>query len=200
MVRMEKAILAGLIISFAFVMCGFSAQRDDISDRILRLHVIANSDSESDQALKLKVRDRILEEGATYFTEDGSKAQAQDDVRAHMDELTNAARDEIRKQGYDYPVALSMEKTRFGTREYSSVTLPAGEYDALKVVIGSGKGKNWWCVMFPPMCLPAAEEKGELGSVLTEGEMDTVEGEKKYEIRFKALEIYEEFVDWVHGN
>lgn len=200
MLRMEKAILAGIIITFALVMCGFSAQRDDISDRILRLHVIANSDEQADQDLKLQVRDRILREGAAYFSEHSDKAAVVKDVEKRIPELTLAAQDEVKKQGYSYPVTLQMEKTHFNTRVYNDVTLPAGTYDALKVVIGAGEGQNWWCVMFPPMCLPAAEETQELSDVLTEEELKTVEGEKKFEIRFKALEVYEDFVRWVNGE
>ena len=200
MLRIEKAVLAGIIITFALVMCDFSAQRDDISDKILRLHVIANSDELADQELKIQVRDRILREGAAGFSGQTDKAAVAREVEQRIPELTRAAQDEIQKQGYDYPVTLQMEKTHFDTRVYNDVTLPAGVYDALRVVIGTGEGQNWWCVMFPPMCLPAAEETQALSDVLTEGELQTVEGGKKFEIRFKTLEVYEEFLRWVRGE
>jgi len=200
MLKIEKALLTGLMITFFLTMCGFTAQRDDIADKVLRFHVVANSDSEEDQALKLRVRDRILRETAGLFSEYDGKAVSERGIEKRIPLLRGLALDEIHRQGYEYDVQIFLGKTHFNTRAYEEVTLPAGTYDALNVIIGEGKGKNWWCVMFPPMCLPSAEEKEVLSDVLSEEEMETVEGEQGYEIRFKFLEIYEEFMERIRSK
>ena len=146
----------GLVIAILCSMASFSQQCQNIRESVLRLHVLANSDSQEDQALKLKVRDRILLESEHLMDHVSNRQEAKQIASQHLPELEAAAQDEIQKQGYDYPVEIRLENTYFNTRQYGSVTLPAGQYDALRVLIGSGEGHNWWCVMFPPMCLPAA--------------------------------------------
>ncbi len=164
----------------------------EIRDEVFRLHVIANSDSEEDQALKLRVRDAILEESKKLFSESKTKENAEKAVCENLSLFLKTAEATIKKNGYDYGVCVSVGKSRFPTRTYSNFTLPAGEYDALRVVIGSGSGKNWWCVMFPPLCLPAAEGEEKLSDVLSDGELNLVQSEPKYEIRFWIVEKFEE--------
>ena len=109
--------------------------------------------------------------------------------------VTAAAQDEIRKNGYPYDVHVELGEAWFDTRVYDDITLPAGEYEAVKVVIGEGEGKNWWCVMFPPMCVSAAEEVASdseaLEQVLDEQQNTLVQNGEKYKIKFKSVEIYE---------
>ena len=157
---------------------------------------MANSDSEEDQALKLAVRDRILQEGSAVMDGVSNKEDAIEAAQEAIPALEKAAQEEIRERGYSYPVSIAIEKVYFPTRQYGDTTLPAGKYDALRVVIGSGEGHNWWCVLFPALCLPAAEDTPELSEVLTPGELDTVQGGEKYEVRFKLWEMYE----WVRDN
>lgn len=190
--KWQTAVLCGLIFSILLSMTGFEAQCGQIRESLLRLHIIANSDSPEDQALKLKVRDRLIQDGALLLDGATNEEEAAAMAEEVLGQLQASARDEILKQGYDYPVSVTVGKAWFDTRVYDQVTLPAGEYDALRVVIGSGQGKNWWCVMFPPMCLPAAGEEEELSGVLDEGAMDIVEGGDKYEFKFKVVEIYEQ--------
>ena len=116
-------------------------------------------------------------------------------------ELREAAQDEVYRQGYSYPVSMELTHMYFTTRVYGETALPAGYYEALRVTIGAGAGHNWWCVIFPAMCLPVAEESQELDGVLNEEQMEIVEeGESaQYEIKFKALEWYEQIVDWFRG-
>ncbi len=192
----EKALLMGLVLTAAVTFSGFAGVCEALPEEVLRLHVLANSDSQEDQALKLQVRDRILEESASLMDGVSDKKDALRAAEKAIPALEEAARDEIREQGYSYPVSIAVEKVYFPTREYGDTTLPAGKYDALRVVIGSGEGQNWWCVLFPALCLPAAEDTPELGEVLTPGEMDAVQGGQKYEVRFKLWEAYE----WIREN
>ncbi|SCI59485.1 stage II sporulation protein R [uncultured Ruminococcus sp.] len=197
----EKAICLGLILAVLVSFTGFATQCEDIPDRVLRLHILANSDSEEDQALKLKVRDRIVTESAGLFDKVTDRESARAVVEKNMDALREAAQDEVYRQGYSYPVSMELTHMYFTTRVYGETALPAGYYEALRVTIGAGAGHNWWCVIFPAMCLPVAEESQELDGVLNEEQMEIVEeGESaQYEIKFKALEWYEQIVDWFRG-
>lgn len=193
----EKSLCLALVLTILLSFTGFAASCEDIPNRVLRLHVLANSDSDEDQALKLKVRDRVLSESAGMLDNITGKPQAEDAVKAKLPQLRAAAQDEIKKQGYDYPVSVELTNMYFTTRQYDTVTLPAGQYDALRVTIGSGKGHNWWCVIFPPMCLPAAEKPEELGDVLNQNQLQIVEGKGDFEVKFLTLEWYEKIKSFV---
>lgn len=193
----EKSICLALILTVLFTFTGFTAGCEDIPNHVLRLHVLANSDSQQDQALKLKVRDRILAESAGMLNGIKDRGAAEKAVSAKIPEIQRAAEDEIHKQGYQYPVHVEMTNMYFNTRQYGSVTLPAGEYDALRVTIGSGQGHNWWCVLFPALCLPAAEAPSELKDVLNRNQMQIVKGDTGYVVKFKSVELYEQFRDWL---
>ena len=192
----EKALLLGCILTVAITFSGFAGTCETLPNEVLRLHVLANSDSEEDQALKLAVRDRILQEGSAVMDGVSNKEDAIRAAQEAIPALEKAAQEEIREKGYSYPVSIAIEKVYFPTGQYGDTTLPAGKYDVLRVVIGSGEGHNWWCVLFPALCLPAAEDTPELSEVLTPGELDTVQGGEKYEVRFKLWEMYE----WVRDN
>lgn len=157
----EKALATGLLLAILFSFTGFAARCEDLSQRVLRLHVLANSDSEEDQALKLEVRDRILQESAGLLDGVQTKEEAEVHVQQAMPQLLAAAQDEVARQGYSYPVTMELGPSSFGTRVYEDVTLPAGTYQALRIKIGKAEGHNWWCVLFPSLCLPAAEESVE---------------------------------------
>lgn len=188
--KIEASILVALIICCALNITAFSEQCDSIRDKMLRMHVIANSDSEADQALKLKVRDAVLAEGKEIFDGSVTADQAEEKILPHIERLRNTALDVIKDEGYNYDVQITVQKEYFSTRTYeNSVTLPAGYYTAVKVIIGEGTGQNWWCVMFPPMCLPAADAECEISDVLTEDETDIVKNVDKYEFKFKIVEI-----------
>ena len=171
---------------------------EGIYEQVVRLHVLANSDSEEDQVLKLKVRDRLLDETGELFSECTTKEEAMSTAKANISYLEQVAQDEIYKQGYTYDVTVEVENTFFNNRQYDDITMPAGNYDALRVLIGEGAGQNWWCVLFPAMCLPAAEKREgmpELDDVLTDEQMSAVEG-NQYEVKFKTVEIYESIKSW----
>lgn len=193
----EKSICLALILTILFSFTGLAAGCEDIPNHVLRLHVLANSDSQQDQALKLKVRDRILEESKGMLNGIKNRGDAEKAVSAKIPEIQKAAEDEIYRQGYHYSVHVEITNMYFNTRQYGNITLPAGEYDALRITIGSGQGHNWWCVLFPALCLPAAEAPSKLNDVLNQNEMQIVKGEGGYVVKFKSVELYEEFRDWL---
>ena len=183
----ESIVLVALFFSIgkAAINRTVSAGKQ-IRTETLRLHIIANSDSEADQALKLKVRDRILEVTGELFAEAKGKTEAEALAQISLDDIKSAAEEVIAKEGKDYPVAAEITKMWFETRSYEGFTLPAGDYDAVRIIIGAGEGANWWCVMYPQLCVPGAE-----GAEEKYGEnSDFVKG-GKYEIRFAVVELYE---------
>ncbi len=195
------AAAMGIIIAISFSLMGFGQDVEEIRENVLRLHILANSDSDEDQQLKLKVRDRLLEVGGEIFENTGSKEEMISLAENNVERLTAAAKEVINENGYDYDVRIEIGETKFDERVYNEVTMPAGIYTAVNVYIGEAAGHNWWCVMFPPMCLPAAEESEELDDVLSDEQLDIVENNEKYEIRLKALEIFdsikEKVSDWI---
>ena len=185
-----KALISGFIISVLISFTGFFNQCECISDKIFRLHIIANSDCKFDQDLKLKVRDRILNDFGSKFKNVEDLTYVEKLTEENIENIKKAALDEIRANGYDYPVEVYMTRMYFNTRTYGDISMPAGIYDALRIVIGRGRGKNWWCVMFPPMCVPAAQGKDELSTVLSKEEIKILENKKEYDFKFKILEIF----------
>ena len=191
--RIELSLLIALILCGVLNVNAFSRQCDNIREKMLRMHVIANSDTDEDQQLKLKVRDAVLSAGKEVFDGSVTSSDAQEKIAPHIDFLEKVALDTIKSEGFDYGVKITVENEYFNTRTYdNSVTLPAGYYNAIKVIIGEGKGQNWWCVMFPPMCLPTAVAECEISDVLTEDETEIVTETEKYKLRFKIVEFFEE--------
>ena len=197
----EKAVCFALVFSILLSFTGLAAECEDIQNRVLRLHVLANSDSAQDQALKLKVRDRVLQVSAGMLDGVQNRGEAEKAVSARLEEIRAAAQDEVFRQGCRDPVRAELTNMYFSTRQYGDDTLPAGRYDALRITIGSGGGHNWWCVLFPALCLPAAEAPSSLQDVLNRNEMQLVTGKRGYVIKFKSVELYEQLCGWLreHG-
>lgn len=190
--KIEASLLAALLICFVLNISSFSEECRNIRSKMLRMHVIANSDSDIDQGLKLKVRDAVLAEGKEIFDGSVTADDAKSKILPETERLRKAALTVIENEGFSYDVKITVGNEYFNTRTYdNSVTLPAGYYTAVKVIIGEGKGHNWWCVMFPPMCLPAASKECEISDVLEKDEVQIVEGGSKYKFKFKIVEIYE---------
>ncbi|MCM1545007.1 MAG: stage II sporulation protein R [Ruminococcus sp.] len=196
----EAAAFLAFVIAVVISMADFEGDCKNIRQEVLRLHVIANSDSYSDQLLKLKVRDSVLEKGKNVFGTAKDKASAEDEIKANLNLIEQAAESEIAANGFDYSVKVEMGKSRFPTKSYGNVTLPAGEYDAVRVIIGEGSGKNWWCVMFPPLCLPAASKDVQLSDVMNESELELVSSNPKYEVRFWLVEKIEQIKNKLARN
>lgn len=194
----EISLLAGLVIAVVFSITSFASTCDEIRTDVLRLHVIANSDSEEDQQLKLKVRDALLRTGKNIFDGSVTRENAEEKIRNEKEKLELTAKKVIRENGFDYDVEITVTEEFFNTRTYESVTLPAGKYMAVRVLIGENAGKNWWCVMFPPLCIPVAQ--ADISLYLDEKEVKLVETNPKYEPRFKIIEIYEEIKNHFNSN
>ena len=168
-------------------------QQDRLERKMIRLHVIANSDSEADQALKLQVRDRVLTLATDILRRADSREQAERDIEAALPDLQAAAADEIAAQGYSCGVTARLERAEFPEKDYDGFSLPAGEYLALRVVIGEGQGRNWWCVVFPPLCIDAAARERALDSMAQDDRALITEAEG-YELRFRIVELWGEIM------
>jgi stage II sporulation protein R len=193
--RWELALLLGFA---AALLLGLWLEREQsaLSDSVLRLHVLANSDGEADQALKLQVRDRVLAEAEQILGEETCVEDAAAKLEENLDRLAAAGAEVVAREGYDYPVRASLEETWFPTKEYEDFSLPAGRYQALRVVIGAGAGQNWWCVVFPPLCLGSVSESTRdiaLRAGMDEQQVALLTGESEgYVVKFKALELWEQ--------
>ncbi|GFI71586.1 hypothetical protein IMSAG250_00793 [Clostridiales bacterium] len=168
----------------------FIQTSERISDDVFRLHILANSDNEEDQQLKLKVRDAVLKKGQNVFTDCSSLEEIIASCESNIDLFEETATECIKENGYNYSVNAYVDKEYFNTREYEEITLPSGIYNALKIEIGEAKGHNWWCVMFPAICLSAVSDS-EMNNILDEEEIELINSDNKFEIRFKIVEIYE---------
>lgn len=191
--KIEVSVAIGLVIAILFSLAGFGADCSELRNNVVRLHILADSDCKADQHVKLLVRDALLESGAEIFSGTASVSTARESLEREKQELISVAESVLRENGFDYGVKISLEKEYFTTRTYESYTLPAGEYLALKVVLGKGEGHNWWCVMFPPLCLPAASDGTDIDAVLGEDGARLIRSSPKYEMRFKIVELYEKF-------
>ena len=200
--RFYVAIVILLVTMMAVSFLPVHGERE-IYDTVVRLHVLANSDTEEDQALKLTVRDTVLAAAAPYLEGCSTQAEAIDALTAHLSELESAAAETIAAEGYAYPVTVLLGEEDYPTRTYESCAFPAGTYVSLRVLIGEAEGQNWWCCLFPPLCLSAATAKSEADNEdafiqvgLTKDQYGIItETEKtKYKVRFKLLEVLE---DWL---
>lgn len=187
----EKSLVLGLVLVLIFNTATFFMRCSQIRQEVLRLHVLANSDSDYDQTLKLKVRDRILEESETLFCGFDTKTQAIDAVKENIAYLEQIATDELQKNGCEDAVEIEIADTYFETREYENVTLPAGVYEAVRVKIGKAQGKNWWCVMFPQLCVPSVTSRDDIEDVLNDDQVQIVENREKYKVGFWLVEAVE---------
>ena len=191
---LELALLIGVTV---FLLTGAWAAntQGELADRVVRLHVIANSDSEEDQALKLQVRDAVLARTEAILRASADRGEAESRLAAALPELERLAEETVAANGFDYSVTAELAETSFPTKDYDGFSLPAGKYLALRLIIGQGAGKNWWCVVFPPLCTAAASEVPEtaLAAGLTEDQVSLMTGDDDgYVLKFKVVEWWEE--------
>ena len=198
--KWELALLLGLCA--AMLWGAWSMQRQDaLAQKMIRLHVIANSDSDADQALKLEVRDRVLDFTTTVLQRSADMEDAQVRLREELTRIEDIAQREIAAQGYDYPVTAQLASTEFPLKEYDGFSLPAGEYMALRLVIGEGEGQNWWCVVYPPLCMTAASDVAQTGIAcgMEQEDMSLMQEEDEgYQIKFRCMELWEQLRQWLH--
>ena len=190
------AFLAAVTLVFAVTAASLpSAEEAGIYTSVVRLHVIAASDSDGDQALKLRVRDAVLETLAPLIEDCGTVEQAEDVIRKNADRLLSAA--EAVVSGSGQTAVLTLTDEHYPAREYGGITLPAGTYRSLRIILGEGRGHNWWCVLFPQLCTAAAEKRPEvIAAGFTPGQIRILsEGEDvKYTVKLKLLEIVSELL------
>ena len=194
--KIHLSICFGLICAVLCSMSHFSAACDDLRQNVLRLHIIANSDSDADQQLKLKIRDEILRETDGLFENSKNLQEAQNTVCDNLKFFEEVANEGIAENGFDYTATASFGTSEFSTRYYDDFTLPAGEYQSLIITLGEAKGKNWWCVVYPTVCIPAA--KGELNDTVSDESAQIAKGGKRFIMRFKTVEIYEKIKNFIN--
>lgn len=170
---------------------------DRLRGKVLRLHILANSDSEEDQRLKLTVRDELLKSGILDGAEDLGEAEAI--AQEKLPEIVELAEETLRENGCDSNVTAELADVEFDKRVYGDITMPAGTYRALRIKIGAAQGHNWWCVMYPPLCIPAASEveddKETEKDFFSEKEYDIMYKPQKYEVRFALWDKIKEIID-----
>ena len=201
----KKLHPAEIVLLLALAMTAlwgaWSLQRQDrLEERTIRLHVIANSDDPTDQALKLDVRDRVLALAETILTGTTDREEAVALLEASLPEIEAAAAQEITRQGRTCAVTARLERSEFPRKTYDGFALPAGEYTALRVVIGEGKGQNWWCVVFPPLCNTAASDRAEtaIAAGWEQDDLGLVTGETTgYVLKFRSVELWEIIRRWL---
>lgn len=187
-----RRVLALFVACLVCTALWAEATQVRLASQVIRLHILANSDSEEDQALKLEVRDRVLETTSALLAGETEPQAAAVLLDQHLDDIAQTAAQEISAQGHDDRVEVRLEQTWFPTRQYQGISLPAGNYLALRVLIGAAEGHNWWCVVFPNLCLPAVSERALETSTLTPGQISLLqEEETSYVFRFKALELWQ---------
>ena len=176
--------------------------QEGLASSLLRFHVIANSDSDEDQQLKLVVRDEVLDFMSTLLEGVDSKEESKKIITDNEEEISAVISKVIKDEGFDYEFRMAIEDTYFPTKSYGDIVLPTGVYEAFKIEIGNSNGKNWWCVMFPPLCFVDVthgvvedESKEDLKTVLTDEEYNSIlmnEEDKDYKIKFKIADIFKE--------
>lgn len=191
MKKITKYIFTMIAVICLFFLGGVIADKQLLQESVVRLHVIANSDSREDQANKLLVKDAIVAYLQPKVQQLTDKEQAMDSLRQELTELEKLANAVLEKAGSSDRATVTLAKTEFDTRNYETFSLPAGIYDALQVQIGLAEGKNWWCVVFPSLCLPATSEDFSAtaaASGFDDRVTNTLISENGYEIRFFFLD------------
>ena len=200
MKRWELAILIGLLLSiFTNSITGFAQQCGEVRASTVRLHILAASDTEEDQALKLMVRDAVLREEGAIFADAQNREDALRCAQSLIPRIEETARRVLQEQGRNMNVRAEVVNMYFETRHYpeEGVVMPAGRYDAVRILLGDGVGRNWWCVMFPPLCLPAAENptpdqqaaQERVRQAAADGAL--IADQPKYEMKLAVVEAYE---------
>lgn len=186
-----KSAIIAFVLTVIYSVIPFQAVCAEIPNDVFRFHILANSDSEEDQALKLKVRDKVLERTKILFDTANSKSDAEEFVKANLETIEKIAQNEVYKNGYNYPVKAEVVNMHFDTRYYESYTLPSGMYDALRITIGNAKGHNWWCVMYPSICISTVDEgKDKAKDALSDDEYSVVTDDK-VEYKFFIVELFQ---------
>lgn len=185
-------LLLGIVLSTALgAFIVFSEKCDAVQSEVLRLHIPANSDSAEDQAIKLRLRDFVLEEYGARLSECETLQSAEECALALLPEIERSASAFLRENGFTYGAKAELVTMDFPTRKYDRLILPAGEYRALRITLGSGEGHNWWCVIFPQLCLPAVSEKNDNAQQV----LDSFGKPQKITVKFAVYEFFQDLVN-----
>lgn len=195
MKKTDIILLGGLIGAIVFSnFASFGRTLSNIEKDVLRMHILANSDSDEDQQLKLKVRDKLLENSQEIFGECSTLEEMESMAAQKLDVINDIALSVIEENGFEYGVQTNLVNMDFDERVYGDITMPAGNYEAVRITLGEAKGHNWWCVMYPPLCIPVAEEisadKNAAEAHFTPEELDIMENPEDYKVKFKCVEIF----------
>lgn len=195
-ILITASLTAGIILSGVFgTFEVFAARCSEVSNEVLRLHIPANSDSVEDQQIKLELRDHVLDIFGSELSDCGDLAQAETRAAELLPEIERECTDFLTEHGFDYGAKAELVTMRFTTREYERLILPAGEYRALRITLGSGEGKNWWCVIFPQLCIPAVSDKSgnseNLNSGNAESILESFGTPQKIKVKFAVYELIE---------
>lgn len=189
------SVIVTIIIS-NFVQVGKSL--DNLRENVLRIHILANSDSIADQSLKLKVRDAVLEHSQKIFGKSATPEDFKNLSKEKLEKIREIAQSVIDEYGFDYDIGVEETEMFFDERTYGDITMPAGNYDALRVTIGDAEGHNWWCVMYPPLCIPMASEVTDDKDIEKEffsgRELNMIQKPEKYEVRFMLWDKLKEIL------
>lgn len=193
MKKLFKSMIVALLLTSLFAFLPFEKNCRDISDEVFRIHILADSDSPEDQSLKLKVRDAVLEYTDNLYSNVTSKEEAIEVTYNNLNGIVSSAESVLRSKGCDKKVKAEICNMDFNTRYYGDITMPSGNYTALRLTIGSGEGKNWWCVMYPSLCLYTASDAKSLEDELTEEQYEVITDTPKFQFKFKILEYFDYF-------
>ncbi len=198
--KIQKILLLFCVLFLCVTVCNVLPihGEEKIYESVVRLHVLANSDSDEDQALKLKVRDAVLSYVSPLVIDSKSREEAIEILQGELANIEAISANVMKEEGYDYPVKVTLTIEEYPTRNYEAMSFPSGEYVSLRVMLGEAKGQNWWCVLFPPLCLSAASEKAEnedafiaVGLNSDQYKIITETEDATYYLRFKLLEAIE---------
>ncbi len=198
----EVALLLSLVVTLVWGAWSLQ-QRQALGEKMIRLHVIANSDSQQDQTLKLEVRDAVLAKATSILESAPDRAVAAQMLRAELPDMERQAEAVLQAEGCNFSVKAQLEETEFPLRQYEGFALPAGNYLALRILIGEAQGQNWWCVVFPPLCTAAATDMERVAIAAGMGEEDVslLQGEETgYVLKFRSLELWESLRQWLRKN
>ncbi len=195
MKKLFTSLIFALTVVSLYAFLPFEQECRTINSEVLRIHILADSDSEADQNLKLKVRDEILRFTDGLYSDVKSKEEAIEITNEHIDEIVATAENTLKANGCKKSVKAEILDMNFNTRYYEDITMPSGNYTALRVTIGSGEGKNWWCVMYPSLCLYTASDAKSLEDELTDKQYEVITQKPKYEFKFKVLEYFDYLCD-----
>lgn len=187
-----RAIVCGFILTVLLSFTDFSSRCEQLSENVLRLHVLANSNSEEDQSVKLRVRDAVLAEAQNWYGDAEDFDTALLEICTHLESLEAAANRILSEEGLPYRATAEVCSAYFPTRTYETGSMPAGKYRTLRISLGEAEGKNWWCVVFPSLCVSGASDL----DCLPEKTQKIITQSDQFEIRFKAVEIFSSIRDF----